>query len=102
MDYHTRAQQFIKSSKDKGMTVKAEGGELIAYPQGGTKPKSTLKRYAEKVINTIRPVSNTRYNSGWKNPQPIDANKEKKKREKVIKDEKRYKDIREGRSWTFF
>ena len=54
MDYHTRSQQFIKSSKEKGMTVKAEGEELIAYPKGWTKPK----RYADKVVDTItRPVS---------------------------------------------
>ncbi len=31
--YHPNAQRFIKSAQGKGMTVKAEGAELIAYPK---------------------------------------------------------------------
>ena len=32
-NYHTNAQNFINSAKSKGMTVKNEGSELIAYPK---------------------------------------------------------------------
>ena len=54
--YHEKAQKFISSAKSKGMSVKAEGGELIAYPKKktvliGTKKspaKPTMKQYGDK------------------------------------------------------
>ena len=32
-NYHEKAQAYITDAKKKGMTVKAEGSELIAYPK---------------------------------------------------------------------
>ena len=39
-NFHTGAQTFITGAKKLGMTVKAEGGELIAYPKKKTIKKS--------------------------------------------------------------
>lgn len=54
--YHERAQTFIKGAKAKGMTVKAEGSELIAYPKKKnvmielkkSPKKATPKQYGDK------------------------------------------------------
>lgn len=40
-DYHKGAQDFIKSAKDQGMGVQAEGSEIIATPT----PKPMSKSY---------------------------------------------------------
>lgn len=53
MTYHEDAQKFIKSSKAKGYTVKAEDGELIAYPPGTPNPSPSL---ADKIKNGIKYV----------------------------------------------
>ncbi len=66
-DYHNKAQKFIKSAKSKGMTVKAEGGELIAYPKGMSAKKtfnesSGMKHagsYATGVKSVVKKVAKT-------------------------------------------
>ena len=51
-NYHTKAQKYITSAKKKGMTVKAEKGELIAYPKG-SKAKPTKDSLFEKTRKKV-------------------------------------------------
>lgn len=59
--YHEKAQKFIKSSKQKGYAVKAEGEELIAYPPGTPKKEPPtpfqivgggVRRFGRKMSDT--------------------------------------------------
>lgn len=48
-NYHDKAQTFIKGARAKGMTVKAENSELIAYPKGFS------KGYGGRPHNVFKP-----------------------------------------------
>src|SRR4051812_12432501 len=53
--YHEGAQKFIKDSKKLGYPVKAEDGELIAYPPGTpTSEPSVVRRFGRTILNGVK------------------------------------------------
>ncbi len=84
-NYHEDAQKFIKSSKAKGYGVKAEGGELIAYPPGTPKPKAPtpfemvgggIRRFGRLIKSGINKVGETVADDLFGSSKDNDKNKE--------------------------
>jgi hypothetical protein len=95
--------------------VRNYGVDVLSRATGISKENLTKKRpslvdrYGSKIVNVLtRPFSRViRYESASKKSDDANAKlliqkeKDRKNKEKNDADEKKYRDIQEGRSWTF-